>query len=109
MTVDPGQLLVTNGASQALDLVCTLFARAGESILVEEPTYFLARRIFADHRLQPVTVPMDEEGIDLSALQEALTRQPARVSLHHPHLPQPEQHLPLRCPARAAHRAESAP
>src|ERR1041384_4578108 len=45
-TVKPGSIFVTSGISQALDLICTLFTTAGDTILVEEPTYFLALRIF---------------------------------------------------------------
>ncbi len=72
--VDPGELLVTNGASLALDLVCTLFARSGDTIFVEEPTYFLARKIFADHQLKPVALPMDADGLITDALEEELRR-----------------------------------
>jgi DNA-binding transcriptional MocR family regulator len=74
LAVDPDHLLVTNGASQAIDLVCTLFAQPGDTIFVEEPTYFLARKIFADHRLNPVALPMDAEGLILEALEGELTR-----------------------------------
>jgi DNA-binding transcriptional MocR family regulator len=74
MPVDPGHLLVTNGASQALDLICTLFSKAGDAIFVEEPTYFLARKIFADHRLKPVALPMDADGLIVDALEEELKR-----------------------------------
>ena len=63
MPVEPAGLLVTNGASQAIDLICTLFSQAGDTILVEEPTYFLARKIFADHRLKPIALPMDADGL----------------------------------------------
>jgi DNA-binding transcriptional MocR family regulator len=73
--VDPGHLLVTNGASQALDLVCTLFTRAGDAVLVEEPTYFLALKIFADHRLRLRPLPMDAGGLRLDAAAEALRRE----------------------------------
>jgi DNA-binding transcriptional MocR family regulator len=74
MPVDPAGLLVTNGASQGLDLICTLFSRAGDAILVEEPTYFLARKIFADHRLKPVALPMDSDGLRIDAVEEELKR-----------------------------------
>jgi DNA-binding transcriptional MocR family regulator len=74
MPVDPTNLLVTNGASQGIDLICTLFSRAGDTILVEEPTYFLARKIFADHHLKPIALPMDEEGLDTAAVEEELRR-----------------------------------
>ena len=72
--VDPAHLLVTNGASQAIDLVCSLCSRPGDTILVEEPTYFLARKIFADHGLNPVALPMDAEGLVVEAVAEALGR-----------------------------------
>lgn len=66
------ELLVTAGASQALDMLCTLFTQAGDTIFVEEPSYFLALRIFADHRLNVVSLPMDEDGLVVEAVAEAL-------------------------------------
>jgi len=72
--VEPAGLLVTNGASQAIDLICTLFSRAGDTIFVEEPTYFLARKIFADHRLKPIALPMDGDGLIIDALEDELGR-----------------------------------
>ena len=74
MPVDPAHLFVTNGASQAIDMICTLFSKAGDTIFVEEPTYFLARKIFADHQLKPVALPMDADGLIIEAVEEELTR-----------------------------------
>jgi 2-aminoadipate transaminase len=74
MPVDPAHLLVTNGASQAIDMICTLFSKAGDTIFVEEPTYFLARKIFADHHLKPVALPMDADGLIIAAVEEELKR-----------------------------------
>jgi DNA-binding transcriptional MocR family regulator len=70
----PESLFVTAGNSQALDFLCTQFARPGDTIFVEEPTYFLAHRIFADHELEVVGIPMDSEGMRIDALQDALRR-----------------------------------
>ena len=44
--VIPESLFVTGGNSQALDFVCALFTRPGDTVIVEEPSYFLAFRIF---------------------------------------------------------------
>jgi 2-aminoadipate transaminase len=66
------QLFVSGGASQALDLACTLFASAGQAVLVEEPTYFLALRIFADHGLVVESLPTDGQGLIVEALEERL-------------------------------------
>lgn len=70
--VDPNQLMVTTGASQALDLICTLYTRPGDTIFVEEPTYFLALRIFADHGLRVIGLPTDEQGLIPEAVAEQL-------------------------------------
>lgn len=71
--VDPDLLFITAGASSALDLLCTLFTQPGEVIFVEEPTYFLALRIFEDHGLQVVPIPMDADGLRLDVLEQRLT------------------------------------
>lgn len=70
--VSPTELFITNGASQALDLICTLHTRPGDTIFVEEPSYFLALRIFADHHLNVVPLPMDSDGLIIEALEEQL-------------------------------------
>jgi len=73
--VPPQHLFVTNGVSQALDLICTLFTRPGDVIFVEEPTYFLALHLFSDHGLQVVGLPTDEQGLVTDVLAEKLKYQ----------------------------------
>jgi 2-aminoadipate transaminase len=68
----PESLFVTNGISKSLDLICTLFTRAGDTIFVEEPTYFLALRIFADHQLNVISIDTDENGLDPASVEEKL-------------------------------------
>jgi 2-aminoadipate transaminase len=72
--VDPDTLFVTNGISNALDLICTYFIRSGDTIFVEEPSYFLALRIFADHELRIVPIQTDEDGLVIEALEGKLTQ-----------------------------------
>ncbi len=73
--VPPQQLMITAGASQALNLLCTLLTRPGDTVFVEEPSYFLALRIFQeDHRLNAVPIPTDGHGLEPAAVEEALTR-----------------------------------
>ena len=70
--VKPESLFVTNGISNALDLICTLFTKAGDTIFVEEPTYFLALRIFEDHHLKVISIDTDESGLVIESLEEKL-------------------------------------
>ncbi len=72
--VDPEHLFITAGISQALDQICTLHTRPGDTVIVEEPSYFLALRIFADYGLNIIGTPIDENGIIIEALEEKLAR-----------------------------------
>ena len=71
-TVGPDRLFITSGISNGLDLLCTLFTNEGDTIFVEEPSYFLALRIFADHGLNVISVETDENGLVPASLEEKL-------------------------------------
>ena len=73
-------LFLTSGNSQALDFVCAQFTQPGDTVFVEEPSYFLAFQIFRDHGLNIVSVTMDENGLDVGQLETELERvKPALV------------------------------
>lgn len=75
LPVDPEELLVTNGNSHGIDLACAVLAAPGDVVVVEEPTYFLALDIFRERGLRVVGVPVDDEGMDLDALERVLARE----------------------------------
>ena len=70
--VDPEQLFSTNGNSQALEMLCTMLTAPGDVVIVEEPTYFLAFQMFRDHGLEIRGVPLDDEGLVVDALIDAV-------------------------------------
>ena len=70
--VDPDHLFITSGISQALDIICALHTQPGDTVIVEEPSYFLALRIFADYKLKIIGTPIDENGLIIEALEEKL-------------------------------------
>ena len=72
MQVDPRGLFISSGASQALDLAATLFAGSGDTVFVEEPSYYLIGNIFRDHGLKVVGVPTDQGGLRIDALEAML-------------------------------------
>lgn len=83
------ELFVTGGNSQALDLVSSVFAKPGDTVFVEEPSYFLAFQIFRDHGLKIVGIPIDNDGLCVDSLQHELqTHKPAFLytipSYHNP-------------------------
>ena len=73
-TVRPDSLFVTNGISQALAMICTLFTKPGDTIFVEEPTYFYALDIFRDYGLTMISVPVDHDGLIVEELESLLKK-----------------------------------
>jgi DNA-binding transcriptional MocR family regulator len=71
--VTSDQLFVSGGNSQAMDLVSVVFANPGDTIFVEEPSFFLAFQIFRDHGLNIVGISVDDDGICVDAIRRELT------------------------------------
>ncbi len=69
---DVEHTFVCGGFAQAIGLVGGVLARAGRSrIGVEDPGHVVIRGLVARSGLEPVPVPVDEEGIDVDALARA--------------------------------------
>ena len=66
------EILITNGAQQALDLVLRLLTRSGDRVVVEAPTYGMFHPLLRLHGVEPVEIPMKRDGMDLDALEKAL-------------------------------------
>lgn len=65
----PGELMVTAGNSQGLEMAVTMLTRPGDAVLAPVPTYHLALRILAEHPVRVVPLATDEDG----PLPEAVT------------------------------------
>jgi len=75
LQVHTDQIVVTNGALEALNLCLSAVARPGDSVVVESPTFYAALQALERMGLQAVEVPTHpREGIDLAALENALNR-----------------------------------
>jgi DNA-binding transcriptional MocR family regulator len=62
-TLSYENIFITNGVSAILDQICTMFLRAGDTVLVECPTYLYALQIFRDHHLHIVSYATDNDGL----------------------------------------------
>lgn len=68
--VDPGQVVVTNGSQQALDLFVRAFCRPGDAVLVESPTYFVFLDLLRALGVEPIALPAREDRLDVDALPD---------------------------------------
>ena len=60
--VSPGQVLITTGSQQALDLIAKTLVERDRNLLVETPTYLGALQAFSLFEPNFVSVPCDESG-----------------------------------------------
>ena len=74
--VEPARVLVTNGSLQAFHFVLDLLGGGGR-VLVERPTYDRPRKILAAARHELAEVPVDDDGLDVDALERELDGPPA--------------------------------
>lgn len=67
-------ILITNGFTEAFDITLSSLMEPGDTILCEEPTHNTALKIMKAHGLNIIGVPMDSQGIRISALEDALKK-----------------------------------
>jgi 2-aminoadipate transaminase len=69
---EEGELLVTSGGIEALELVAKSFLERGDDVVVEAPTYLGAIMAFRSFEATVHAVPVDADGLDVEALAALL-------------------------------------
>jgi 2-aminoadipate transaminase len=72
--VDPGDVLITTGGQQVIDLVCKTLLDPGDLVIAEAPTYPGAVPTFAAYQAELIQIDMDAEGMRIDLLEETLER-----------------------------------
>jgi DNA-binding transcriptional MocR family regulator len=70
----PEDLIITNGAQQALDMLGKIFIDPGDLIAVEAPAYVGALTAFGAYEPRYLQIDLDADGMIVDQLQEALVR-----------------------------------
>jgi len=74
------EIVVTNGALEALNLCLMAVTRPGDVVAVESPGFYAALQAIERLDLRAVEIPVDPvTGLDLDALAEALKKHPIRA------------------------------
>ncbi len=71
-SVQAEQIMITGGTSQTLDMLCTLYTKPGDAVLVQSPTYNLGLRLLREYQLDLIPVQSDDNGIEIDALENTL-------------------------------------
>jgi 2-aminoadipate transaminase len=65
-------MALTTGSMQAISLVCQAFLKPGDTIITEEFSYSGSINCFRKYEANMVGIPVDDEGMNTDALDEAL-------------------------------------
>jgi 2-aminoadipate transaminase len=69
---DKDDILITHGSQQALDLSGKVFFDEGDVVLCESPTYLAAITAFRAYGVEFISVPTDDDGMDMDQLEKML-------------------------------------
>ncbi|REE95815.1 PLP-dependent aminotransferase family protein [Thermomonospora umbrina] len=72
VTCGPEQVVVTRGATNALDMLAATVLRPGDRVGLEEPGYLRAHAVMASRGAEVVPCPVDEHGLVVEGLPEGL-------------------------------------
>lgn len=79
IAADAGRILTTYGGTQAIDLICRAFLQPGDTVLVENPGYFLMFGRLREAGLRVVPITRRPDGLDLDELETACRTQRPRL------------------------------
>lgn len=73
--VNSSNMIITSGSQQSINLVIDAFLTEKDNILLEQPTYFGAMKIFKNKKINMIGIPIYEDGIDLRELERKITEE----------------------------------
>ncbi|MBL8793647.1 MAG: PLP-dependent aminotransferase family protein, partial [Planctomycetia bacterium] len=74
VSLSADDVVVTTGSQQLLYLLCELLVDPGDLVITEAPSYFVMQQALDSAGARSLTVPVDEQGMDLDALEALLLR-----------------------------------
>jgi GntR family transcriptional regulator / MocR family aminotransferase len=63
---DPRHIVLCSGATQAVALLASVLT--GQTVAMEDPGFWLHRMVLRHNGIEPLTVPVDDGGLDVAAL-----------------------------------------
>lgn len=80
LRVEPGELVITNGAMEALNLALQAITQPGDVVVLESPTFYAALQVLERLKLRAVEVATHPRaGVDLDSLAEVLRQHPVKA------------------------------
>jgi DNA-binding transcriptional MocR family regulator len=89
LTITAEQVMLTGSGTQAIDLICRLLLRPGDTVLVDDPCYFNFHALLRAHQVNICGIPFTPTGPDAAAFEQTLINERPRLyitnsALHNP-------------------------
>ncbi len=89
-TIDPDEIVITVGATEAINLSLQAVAKPGDTVAVESPTYYAMLHAIERLGMRAIEVSTHPDtGIDLDALERVLKRQKVAACMVMPNFQNP--------------------
>jgi 2-aminoadipate transaminase len=98
--LDPSQVMIANGSLEAGAMLFQHLLSPGDRVVVEQPTYDRTLLLLQQIGVELVPVPLEADGLDLAAFEEALAAGPIKLA----HVI-PNAHNPAGCTLSSEKRA----
>lgn len=79
MPVPPSGVIVCAGSQQGLYLIARALVEPDDVVVVEAPTYVGALQVFGAVRARIVSIPVDQDGMDVERLADLLRRRTVKL------------------------------
>jgi DNA-binding transcriptional MocR family regulator len=90
LKVDPEEIVVTVGATEAINLCLQAVARPGDTIAVETPTFYAMLHAIERLGMRALEIPTDpQRGLDVGVLEERMKTQPVAACMVMPNFQNP--------------------
>ncbi|RXK86209.1 aminotransferase-like domain-containing protein [Filimonas effusa] len=99
--ISKNNLLITRSTEMSVYIISEILLEPGDTVVVADLSYFSVNMIFQKAGAKICSIPMDEEGIDVQALEQLCRQQPIRMLYLTPH-----HHYPTTITLSAGRRIE---
>ncbi len=72
VNLTPADVCITTGSQQLLYLLGEILFNPGDIVITEAPSYFVYHSLLQSHGARVLTVPMDENGMEVAVLESLL-------------------------------------
>lgn len=77
--LEADEIVVTSGGQQSLALAAMTLLQPGDTVVVEQPTYFGALDLFRALNVRVVSVPMEADGPDMAVMERVVREAEPRL------------------------------